>query len=594
MPLRARVPRVYPLIPTLFSLLALIVVTPSCVLREQPTQRAFPTTDPVRSGPRSADSADTPGDANPDDLRQATEGGWTTDAWVEDTLGQGPDDDFGDETGADEATTDSPLDELAEVDPDVTRESLEAGRALTGDALTFLDFPIELNDQVLSWVNLYTGRFRRSCETNLNRSGRYIEMFRRIFAEEGVPQDLVYMAHVESGYKTSAYSRAHAKGIFQFIAPTARRYGLRVDGWVDERSDPEKSARAAAAYMKKLYADFGDWHLALAAYNAGEGKIGRALARSGARDFWGIAQTPHIMRETKNHVPAVIAAALISKQPELYGITPAPEPPLFYDTLRVSGAVDLQVLARCAGTNVATLRELNPHLRRHQTPPDGTTEVRVPAGTGALAESALSQVPPDQRVLYLTHRVVRGDTLGRIASRHGIGVAALQATNGLGKRTTIHPGTVLRIPRGGASVEPERGRRETGEQAARSPATVNYRVKRGDTLSGLAQRHATTPEAIAKSSNLSKLRPLRVGERLKIVPGGAIQRRPRAADRPTSVVGSAERSVAGRLTHTVRPGDTLWKIATAYRTSVDTLCNLNELVPSSVIHPGTQLTIGLR
>ena len=161
------------------------------------------------------------------------------------------------------------------------------------------------------------------------------------------------MAHVESGYKVTAYSRAHARGVYQFISSTARLYGLRVDYWMDERADPEKSARAAAQYMKKLYADFGDWYLALAAYNAGEGKIGRAISRTGSRDFWKIARTRHIRRETKNHIPAVLAATLLSKEPEKYGLTFTPDPPVHYDSIQVDGAADLRVLARCAGTDTA-------------------------------------------------------------------------------------------------------------------------------------------------------------------------------------------------------------------------------------------------
>ena len=219
-----------------------------------------------------------------------------------------------DEMTATDAVSDSPLDELAEVEPEPTRRERARMRKMAAPREPKFDIPIEMNDRVQIWIDRYSRRHKSSFEAGLGRSGRHLERFREIFAEAGLPRDLVYMAHVESGYKTSAYSRAHARGIFQFISATGRRYGLRVDYWADERADPEKSARAAAAYMKDLYELFGDWYLALAAYNAGEGKIRRALARSGEKDFWGIARTRYIRTETKNHIPAILAATLLSPQ----------------------------------------------------------------------------------------------------------------------------------------------------------------------------------------------------------------------------------------------------------------------------------------
>ena len=285
----------------------------------------------------------------------------------------------------------------------------------------------------------------------MRRSGKYMERFREIFAEEGVPKDLVHMAHVESGFKTSAYSRAHAKGIFQFISGTARNYGLRVDYWADERSDPEKSARAAAQYMKRLYDEFEDWNLSVAAYNAGEGKVRSAIRRSGSRDFWKLAKTRYLRRETKNHVPAVLAATLIYKDPERYGIHVEPDPPLEYDSIVVNGAADFKVLARCAGTDAETIRGLNPGLRRNQTPPDGQMVVHVPLGSGQQTRVALEGVPASERVLYARYPIKRGDTLSTIARKHGVSVGAIQATNGMGRRTLIRENRVLLIPTSAAS-----------------------------------------------------------------------------------------------------------------------------------------------
>lgn len=498
----------------------------------------------------------------------------------------------GAEIGAGDPLTRSPLDELAaiEVDPNPKKLAEERDR-VTHEPPTF-DIPVVVNDRVLAWVDLYSGRMKDSFQAALDRSGRYLGMFRRIFREEGLPEDLVYMAHVESGYKTSAYSRAHARGIFQFIAGTARRYGLRVDYWVDERADPEKAARAAASYLKDLHAEFGDWYLVLAAYNAGEGKIRSAIARSGRRDFWGIARTAHIRRETKNHVPAILAATLISKEPEKYGLFAQPESPLVYDVMPVDGAADLRVLARCASTDVETLRQLNPALRRLQTPPDGRTEVRLPAGSAAVTAQALALIPTRERVLYARHRVQRGDTLSTIARSHSVPVAAIQQANHLGRKTLIRVNQVLLIPTSSASRYTEPAAPAAPEEVAEiaGTAVVSHRVRKGDTLSSLSRRYGTTPASIAAASGRAVGETLSIGERLTIVRGVS---EPQLA-RSLALGGPAEAAAADGGTpqhHMVQSGDTLWSIASLYRTSVAALCALNRISPGAVIRPGTRLTV---
>lgn len=483
----------------------------------------------------------------------------------------------------------SPLDHLAVADPVPSPEELEAERErVTAEPPTF-DIPMEINDRVLAWVDLYSGRMKSDFEVSLARSGRYLPMFREIFREEGLPQDLVYMAHVESGYKTSAYSRAHARGIFQFISGTARRYGLRVDYWTDERADPEKSARAAAAYMKDLYAEFADWYLALAAYNAGEGKVRRAMARSGRDDFWALARTSYLRRETKNHVPAILAATLLSKEPEKYGLSVERDPAVAYDTIPVEGAADLRVLARCAETDVETLRQLNPALRRMQTPPDGTTDVRVPVGSAERTALTLAAIPQRERILYERHRVRQGDTLSEIASHYGVGVTAIQSVNGMGRRTLIRVNQVLLIPTSAAS------RYDGGGSVAVAAASqgprgeiVSYRVRRGDTLYSVSRRYGTSPGAIAAASGIPVNKTLQIGERLTVVRG--IRDSSLAAGAAGRTTGAAQSSAHAQV-HTVQRGDTLWRIANAYRTSVSALCALNQISPSTILHPGTRLTV---
>ncbi|NJN64373.1 MAG: lytic transglycosylase domain-containing protein, partial [Acidobacteria bacterium] len=228
------------------------------------------------------------------------------------------------------------------------------------------DWPVVTNERVLAWVEAYTGRLSEFMAGSIARSGKWEARFREIFAEEGVPQDLIYLAHTESGFKTSAYSRAHARGVFQFISGTARRYGMRIDTWVDERADPEISARASASYLRDLYDEFGCWSLALASYNGGEGRVRRAIKATGERDFWKLASSSrHFRRETRNYVPAIMAATLIAKNPASFGFGGVQKlPPAEFDLVTIPDPADLEVIARVAKTDVATLRELNPALRR--------------------------------------------------------------------------------------------------------------------------------------------------------------------------------------------------------------------------------------
>lgn len=487
------------------------------------------------------------------------------------------------EISAGEPISHSPHDDLEIAIPELTPEEAEQERQRLENLEPVFDIPIEINKQVLGWIDYYSNKHKDSFTPGLVRSGKYLPMFRKIFKEAGLPQDLVYMAHVESAYKTNAYSHAHAKGVFQFIASTGRRYGLRVDWWVDERSDPEKAAVAAAAYLTDLYDEFGDWYLAMAGYNAGEGKVRRAIRRTGSKDFWTIAQTRYLRRETKNYVPAILAATLISKQPEKYGFEFTPATLVEYESIEVNGAADLKVLARCAGSDFETLKMLNPALRRYQTPPDGTTTVRVPTGTGGTTLAALEQVPRTERVLYVRHRIRKGDTLSVIARKYGVSVSAIQRSNNMGRRTMIREGKTLVIPTvaaGAFDYAP------AGEATAATGEAIRYRVRRGDTLSHIARRHRTTAPAIAAASGISVNKVLSIGERLTVVPG---VRSTSSARKIGQGDGSAVASGSG--THTVRRGDSLWKIANRYGTTVSRLCGLNGISSRSTLYPGMKIRL---
>jgi len=383
------------------------------------------------------------------------------------------------------------------------------------------DVPIVLNDSVLACIDLYQGELREWFGEALARGGRYLPKIRAVFAAEGVPQDLAYAALVESAFKTSALSRAKAKGVWQFIPATGKRFGLNQDWWVDERSDPDKSTRAAARYLKTLHELFGDWNLALAGYNAGEGKVTRAIESYGTEDFWELAQTRGLRDETKNYVPMIHAAIVVAKAPARYGFEDIqPEPLIESDSVLVHDAVDLRVIAECAGSSLDRMRLLNPALRRLATPAHRSFDVRVPKGTAAATTACLHAIPPEQRVAFRAHVVTRGQTLAAIARRYGTRPNDIAQANGLSPGKKLARGQELIIPvtRGAeraerspvhvAATEPAPGTRVTeGKVEAKADAKpeggpeegrvrISYRVKSGDTLSAIARSFRTTIAAL--------------------------------------------------------------------------------------------------
>ncbi len=368
-----------------------------------------------------------------------------------------------------------------------------------------LDLPVELNDAVLSCIGLYEGRLRDWFQEALSRGQKYLPGIRRVFAEEGIPQDLAYVALVESAFKTNAYSRAKAKGVFQFISATGKRYGLAVDWWVDERSDPDKATRAAARYLKDLYALFGDWNLALAGYNAGEGKVLRGMARYRKTDYWELRKTRALRPETKNYVPLIHAAIVVAKAPERYGFVVAPDTRPQWEAVAVKGAFDLRVVADCVAAPVETLRELNPELRRLATPADRSYDLRVPPGTGEALRQCLADLPADKRVAYRKHVVRRGQTLASIARANGVTATAIAEANLLVPQRRLRPGTELVIPVPASKARVVAARREASPGSS-GREHVRYRVQPGDTLSSIAAEHGTTIRQLQDWNGLSGTR----------------------------------------------------------------------------------------
>jgi len=253
-------------------------------------------------------------------------------------------------------------------------------------------YQIQQNDHVQYFLEQFQTGYRRAVvERWLARSGRYLPMVLDIFRQKGLPEELVFTAMIESGFNPMAVSRAGAKGLWQFMAPTARRYGLRVDQWLDERLDPEKSTVAAANYLKDLYAIFGSWELSQAAYNAGEMKILRAIEGTGTRDFWSLTRSRLLRDETKNFVPAIHAMTIIGQEPEQYGFAITPDEPLSYEQITVPRGTNLKHVAGLSGIALEDLIRLNPELRLKQTPPDSPYHLKVPLGSGAALQTGLER-----------------------------------------------------------------------------------------------------------------------------------------------------------------------------------------------------------
>ncbi|HUI27523.1 MAG TPA: transglycosylase SLT domain-containing protein [Candidatus Kryptonia bacterium] len=323
------------------------------------------------------------------------------------------------------------------------------------------DFSVS-HPRVNDFVATYQTRWRGFYQRALDRGSRYLSRMTRVLREESVPEELAYLPIVESGFRTQAVSQAGAVGPWQFIPATGRRYGLRIDGYVDERRDPVKSTHAAARYLKDLYAQFGDWHLSLAAYNTGEMNIARLLDRSKTDNYWDMSDRGYLPNETRDFVPQFLAAVRIAQAPEAYGFEPPSGDPVHYDLVRIDRSVSLKTVAKFANASEAEMTELNPALRRGVTPPQGYT-VRVPKGTKAVVQIALArmhhdaaQVMPAPRTrttaVARTYKVRRGETLTAVAKRHRVSVASLKQANRL-RSDRIAAGRALRIPGHASAVK---------------------------------------------------------------------------------------------------------------------------------------------
>jgi membrane-bound lytic murein transglycosylase D len=504
---------------------------------------------------------------------------------------------------ADSAADEAVLEALAEANPageeaDDSDTDAEVGstaggaKALT-NAVTW-DIDVETynrHNRVQYYLDFFQRQGHERMGIWLGRMPRYEPMIRERLQQEGLPGDLVYLALIESGFANTATSRARAVGMWQFMKGTARLYGLRVDSWVDERRDPYRATDAAVRHLRDLNARFGSLYLAAAAYNAGSGKVSRSLVRLPDDDadsvnsdatFFRLYDTKLLRRETKDYVPKLIAAALIAKQPARYGFDVGSAEPAAYDSIIVPDMTGLDVVARLADTTVAAIRELNPQYLRLATPPGRASLVRLPPGRGPATVAGYAELPASRRVTFVEHTVARGETLSGIAHRYHVSLTLLTGANPRLRGRRLRIGQLVVVPTGGALSGSVARRMAEPTPAAGTSTSGFHRVRRGETLSEIADEYGVSPRDLRYWNGIGRDARIRAGQRLRVAPPG----------RPARSGGSAAPSQAiGGKTHVVRRGETLTGLARRYGISVQALRTANGMAAGETLKAGSAIRI---
>jgi len=458
------------------------------------------------------------------------------------------------------------------------------------------DLPLMLNDQVAMFINYFSStKGRHTLEHGLARAGLYREMISQTLKQEGVPQDLIYLAMAESGFQPLAVSRASARGMWQFMSGSGALYGLERNWWVDDRQDPQKSTRAAARYLKDLYAQLGDWYLAMAAYNSGAGTVQHAVERTGYADFWELYHRGVLPQETRNYVPIIVAVTIMAKNPTQYGLeNVVPEKPVSTDQATINYPVDLRLVAECLDTSVSTLQELNPSLLRMTTPKDQTFTLNLPTGSKDEYETAIALIPPDMRTFWRYHRVDYGESLATIAHKYHTSASLIAEANNLAD-DEVKYGSKLIIP-----IAPGKG----GETVAYSKKPTHYKVRKGDTVGSIADDYEVPVDKLRKWNHL-RGNTVAVGRTLTIyrpVAGSSSEAASAGSHSPasnsskqgktTKSAKSGSKPGASRAAtfHKVKPGETLSGIAESYNTTVANLKKNNANLTAN-LRPGEVLVI---
>jgi membrane-bound lytic murein transglycosylase D len=492
---------------------------------------------------------------------------------------------------AEQKSEPAPIDEVNEVtfpvDPNIKAKAAAEVQA------THSDLPLMLNDTVAGYINYFSTRGRSTLENALARSGQYQDMIQRVLKQEGVPQDLIYLAQAESGFHPLAVSRVGARGMWQFMSSRAKGYGLERSWWVDERQDPEKATRAAARHLKDLYNQFGDWYLAMAAYNSGPGTVQSAVKRTGYADFWELYKRNVLPKETRNYVPIILAVTIMAKNPSQYGLEHIElEKPVPTDTVKINYPVDLRLVAECVDASVSDLQSLNPSLLRMTTPKDREFVLHLPLGTVEKYQAAIAAIPADMRVWWRYHKVQPGKTMVSLARTYRTTPKAIAQVNNL-ESTDLTPETKLIIP-----ITAGKHAATEDEQTYSRRATP-YRIRKGDTIASVADNFGVPVKMLRRWNHLKSdsLRGRRViYVHMPVQPGS-----------PEAQVASTARSKAGGKTqtakaqsskrknttqvvhHKVKTGETLYSIANSYNTTVSALKRDNGSL--ATLRPGMILII---
>ncbi len=470
----------------------------------------------------------------------------------------------------------------------------------TREVIPGLTVPLVINGFVQIYIDYFTGRGKHHMERWVKRSGKYFPMMKRIFREENVPEELIYLSMIESGLNPVARSWAKAVGIWQFIKGTGKLYGLEGNWWYDDRRNVEKATRAAAQHLRDLYNDFGDWHLAIAAYNSGAGRVRSAMRRSGTDVFWFLRK--FLPLETRNYVPQYIAAAVIAMNPEKFGIFVEREPELIYDVVTIDQCVDLRVLAECASTDVEVLQELNPELLQLCTPPGYKGfELKIPKGSLDTFNEKFAQLPEEKKRDWAVHQVKKGETLSKIAKKYGISSYVLAEANNISVKKKLSSGQSLLIPVSSklsllASQDDTPAKKQKSVKRkvdARGKTKITYKVKSGDTLSELAERFDVRISDLRNWNDIPYGRQLKADATIEIFVDSDKTEKFAAADSQKKITKRNKNLKKAYWTnHVVRRGESLFTIAKKYGVTSQDIKNWNGIRSNKII-PGQELEIYL-